>query len=295
MSAKWAQANGLETRWLQRDESIQLSSAATKAVLKADAREASINGVQVWLSFPVVRFSGGLWVSPLDLSKTLLPLLSPRARQGEKVISICLDPGHGGRDPGNQAGFSQEKKLTLLLAKELRGALARAGFKTILTRSTDRFIELPDRAAQANRRKADLFLCLHFNSAVTSRSSVQGAEVYCLTPAGANSTNSHGDGGDVDRRAGNRNDERNVLLAWHIQKALTRGVAVEDRGVRRARFAVLRDLPVRDPHTLVQVSTVTPAQGESPATTAAPRSRGRTCCRASSTPARGPRTTLGPR
>lgn len=260
-ASQWARTYGFEVKWLQREEKLQIGSTTATVILKADSREATVNGVQVWLSFPVARVSGSLHVSQLDLRKTLLPLLvPPRNRPGEKVLSVCIDPGHGGRDPGNQTGPNQEKNFTLALAKELRDLLTRAGFKTMITRTTDKFIELPDRIAYANRRKASLFLCLHFNAAVSSRSTVRGAEVFCLTPAGASSTNSQRGSRDGDSHPGNRNDDQNLLLAYHIQKALTRGLALEDRGVRRARFAVLRDAAM--PAALVEAGFMShPVEG----------------------------------
>ena len=135
----------------------------------------------------------------------------------------------------------QEKTYTLLLAQEIRQQLARAGLKATLTRNTDTFIELPDRPDTANRQKADLFVSLHFNSTETGRNEVHGAETYCLTPAGASSTNARGEGAGAGSFVGNRFNEKNMFLAYQVQKALTRSLGVEDRGVRRARFAVLRD------------------------------------------------------
>lgn len=258
---QWATANGFETRWLRSEESLQLSSAVAKAVLTADSREVRVNGVQVWLAHPVARQGGSLYASQLDLRTTLRPLLTPtRNSPARKVVSICIDAGHGGRDPGNEVGRNKEKNFTLLLAKELRDQLARAGLKPNLTRSTDRFIELPDRIDLANRRKADLFLCLHFNSAISSRSQVRGAEVYCLAPAGANSTNAQTDRGGGDWCPGNRNNDQNIFLGYQVQKALTRALAVEDRGVRRARFAVLRDAAM--PAVLIEAGFMShPAEG----------------------------------
>jgi N-acetylmuramoyl-L-alanine amidase len=113
--------------------------------------------------------------------------------------------------------------------------------KVTLTRTTDTFVELPTRPDLARRRKADLFVSLHFNSTESSRNSVQGAEVYCLTPAGASSTNARGEGGGAGWFPGNRYNDKNMFLAYQVQKALTKSLAVEDRGVRRARWAVLRD------------------------------------------------------
>jgi N-acetylmuramoyl-L-alanine amidase len=169
-------------------------------------------------------------------------VLWPPHSLASRIGTICLDPGHGGRDPGFRIGGRQEeKRYTLLLADELREQLKRAGFKVSLTRSTDTSIERSDRPEMARRRKADLFISLHFNAVETSKSTVEGAEVYCLTPAGAPSTNAGGEVGGGGWFAGNRCNEQNMLLAYQVQKALTRTVGMEDRGVHRARFEILRE------------------------------------------------------
>jgi N-acetylmuramoyl-L-alanine amidase len=238
----WAKVNAFEPRWLKQDETLQLTNRWSKILVAADSREAQINGVRVWLLHPVVVQGGTLCLAQQDVAETLRPLLfPPRNQSGARVRTVCLDPGHGGKDPGNEIGSSQEKQCTLLLAKEVRAELGRAGLKVSLTRSTDSFIELPARPALAKRRRADLFVSLHFNAAETGRSTVRGAEVYCLTPAGATSTNTRGEGNGERWFPGNRNNDQSLFLAYQVQKALTRDLAVEDRGVRRARFAVLRD------------------------------------------------------
>ena len=238
----WAKANSFHLRWLKRDQSFQLSSLSTKCRFAVDSREAQVNGVGVWLSFPVAFREGTPFLAKLDVQATLQPLLSPpKNPPGAGVKSICLDPGHGGRDPGNRVGPYQEKKYTLLLAQEVGRQLTRAGLKVALTRSSDASIELNERPEVAKRTKADLFLSLHFNSVETSRTVVRGAEVYCLTPVGASSTNARGEGANAGWCPGNRNNNKNLYLAYQVQKALTRNLTVDDRGVRRARFAVLRD------------------------------------------------------
>jgi len=238
----WAKANAFEAVWLKQDETMQLTNRWSKILVAADSREAQINGVRVWLLYPVVAQGGTLCLAQLDVEATLRPLLShPRNPPGAKVRRVCLDPGHGGKDPGNEIGSNQEKQYTLLLAKEVRAQLARAGLKVSLTRSTDSFVELPERPELAKRRRADLFVSLHFNAAEAGRSTVQGAEVYCLTPVGASSTNARGEGNGEGWFPGNRHNDQNMFLAYQVQKALTQNLAVEDRGVRRARFAVLRD------------------------------------------------------
>jgi N-acetylmuramoyl-L-alanine amidase len=237
----WARANDFEARWLKRDETLQLSSHSAKLLLQIDSRQAEFNKVAVWLSFPVADRNGAVYLALLDARTTLQPLLSPpKNRPGVAIRTICLDPGHGGKDPGFCVGSRQEKKYTLLLAEELRQQLIRAGLKVALTRSRDTFVELSARPDLARRRAADLFVSLHFNSAGSFPGAVQGAEVYCLTPAGAPSTNAQGEGGGAGASAGNRFNDRNVFLAFQIQRALGQSLGSEDRGVKRARYEVLR-------------------------------------------------------
>ena len=176
-------------------------------------------------------------------------------------MDIILDPGHGGRDPGFQVGGNQEKKFALLLAQELESQLKRAGWKVNLTRTKDSFVELPTRPEIARRRNSDLFVSLHFNSTVSSSSSVKGAEVYCLTPAGAPSTNAGGEMWGSGWFAGNRNNDQNMFLAYEVQKLLTKKLGVEDRGVHRARFWVLRDAPM--PAILIEAGFLShPVEGQ---------------------------------
>src|SRR5207247_442321 len=75
----------------------------------------------------------------------------------------------------------------------------------------------------------------------TEKNEVKGAETYSLTPVGASSTNAGGEVTDGGHQPGNRFDDQNEYLAYVIQRSLRNNMGVEDRGVRRARFAVLRD------------------------------------------------------
>ncbi len=256
---QWATTRGLKARWLRHDELLQLSNDSFTVSLKADAREVQINGVQMWLSFPVVAAGGTLYISRLDCQTALEPVLFP-ARTETKIRTIALDPGHGGRDPGNEVGSNQEKRYSLLLAQELRDQLTRAGFKVILTRSSDTFVDLNWRPLSAKRRKADLFISLHFNSAESSRGSVRGCEVYCLAPPGANSTNAQGERGHSEWSAGTRYNAQSTYLAYQLQKSLVNTLGTEDRGVRRARFVVLREAAM--PAVLVEAGFMShPSEG----------------------------------
>ena len=238
---QWATANRLKAEWTTRNRELRLSGAGNVLILEADARTISINGIAVHLCAPIAVRNGIAYITPIDLNVTLQPLLSPPT-QSRKIINICIDPGHGGKDPGHLAGKNLEKKYTLLLARELGDQLAKAGFKVSYTRSNDTFVDLPARAEIARKKNADLFVSLHFNSVDgPGAEAVKGVEVYCMTPAHAASTNARGEGSAMGPCIGNRSDAKNVVLAYQMQKALVTKLGLEDRGMRRARFLVLRN------------------------------------------------------
>ena len=238
---RWAAANDFDVSWLKRDETLLLRKASTQVQVTVDSYEARINGVKVWLLHPVVNRNGLIYIAMQDLLTTLHPILSPprASLPPPGILNVCVDPGHGGKDPGYSVGGHEEKKYTLLLAQELKLQLGEAGFKASLTRTTDEAVERAARPDLARRRNADLFVSLHFNDTETSASTVSGTEVYCLTPPGACSTNDRGEqSATTDKFPGNNHNDANLLLAYEVQKSLTRTLA-EDRGVHRARFEVL--------------------------------------------------------
>lgn len=259
---EWAKWQGLQWRWLKRDESFALTNKAARIQFTAASREASFNGVQLWLLYPLATLDGEIYISQLDVDTTFRPLLAaPKYDPGKKIRVICLDAGHGGKDPGNQGYGRREKDLTLKLAADLRDQLRKMGFKVVFSRTSDRYIELSDRPALARKQGADLFVSLHFNGTGGNRSAAQGSEVYAMTPAGAASTNARGEGAGARAYAGNRNDARNLLLAYQVQKSLLKTLGSEDRGVRRARFEVLREATM--PAVLIEAGFLShPVEGK---------------------------------
>jgi N-acetylmuramoyl-L-alanine amidase len=247
----WARANGLHCVWLKRGDEMVATNRTTRLVFDVNSHYVEINGVQVALSFPVANQKGVALIAQFDLDAVVRPLLFPERYVTPKTIrTICLDPGHGGKDTGNRVGWHYEKVYTLALAGELRDQLKKAGFNVILTRVRDTYVELPDRPALANRRGADLFVSLHFNATEEGRGQVAGPESYCITPVGASSTNARGEGSDHGPVPANRDEDESLLFAYQIQKSLVGNLNADDRGVRRARFAVLRD--ARMPAILIE-------------------------------------------
>lgn len=245
--------------WERRSGAVRISNRSTRLAFTVDSRRADINGVQAWLSVPIIPHRERLYIASIDLQTLLKPILNPpRNEPGRKVRVVALDPGHGGKDPGNQAGRQQEKTLTLLLAAKVRTLLRDAGFRVVLTRYSDQYVDLPDRPALAKKERADLFVSFHYNATEPGNTGVKGVEAYCLTPATALSTNARGDSGSTAPQPGNRYDAKNVLLAYQVHKAIIRTVTTEDRGLRRARFSVLRTAEM--PAVLIEGGFMTSAE-----------------------------------
>jgi N-acetylmuramoyl-L-alanine amidase len=260
--ASWARANGLKCSRLNRGGEIVATNRTTRLVFNVDSRNAEINGVQVVLSFPVANQKGVALIAQFDLDTAVRPLLfPPRLAEAKIIKTICLDPGHGGRDTGNHTFWHSEKTYTLALASELRDQLKAAGFNVIMTRSKDTYVDLPNRPALANRRSADLFVSLHFNATEAGRNEVSGPEIYCITPVGASSSNAQGEGSNHGSTIANRCEQKSLLLAYQVEKSLVQNLGVEDRGVRRARFAVLCDAAM--PAILIEGGYMThPVEGK---------------------------------
>lgn len=94
---------------------------------------------------------------------------------------ICIDAGHGGKDPGAVSGKRQEKDDTLKIAKRLRKVLEANGLDVVMTRTTDRYDSPSQKAAIGNQSGADYFVSIHRNSA---NKLVKGAEILVYNASG---------------------------------------------------------------------------------------------------------------
>jgi len=214
--------------------------------VEADRRDILLNGVTHWLSAPILAERNRLWIAELDVVKTIDPVLEPQhlRKPGVIVHTVVIDPGHGGTDHGTHGRASYEKTMTLDVARRVEQDLAGSGLRVILTRTRDETVPLEDRVEFARTKAADLYVSIHFNSGGWA----EGIETYCVSPAGASSTaNFNGNssdrdtgGGDSNAVTNNRFDSQNVWLAHCIQGSALRATGAVDRGVRRARFWVLR-------------------------------------------------------
>jgi N-acetylmuramoyl-L-alanine amidase len=136
-------------------------------------------------------------------------------RQGAGDFStVIVDAGHGGFDRGGRpVSGAPEKVIALDTAKRLAKVLRSKGFRVIETRTSDAFVPLGARTAVSNRTGNSIFVSVHYNWA--PRRGARGIEIYYFSP-------------------------RSWRLASNILRQTTRAYPTENRGVKRARFYVLR-------------------------------------------------------
>src|SRR5262249_39819838 len=153
-----------------------------------------------------------------DLTKVLEPVLRPqKIKNGEKVDTIVLDPGHGGHDNGATSPYGNEKSFSLDVAFRTRTLLMQAGYRVVMTRSNDTFIPLEERARIANQYSNALFISIHFNSGGAGT----GLETYTLAPRGVPSMMADGPRiSDLQPCPGNVNDAQNIALATATHASL---------------------------------------------------------------------------
>src|SRR5213596_3249655 len=205
------------------------------------SREVMINGARCWLCFPVIEQNGKFLVARTDVAKTIEPLLRPqRVPNAGKVGTVVLDPGHGGHDKGALSRYGSEKDFALDVARTLRPLLQAKGLRVIMTREGDYFVPLEVRAQIANAARNSIFVSIHFNA--TDRDpNATGFEIFSFTPRGAPSTSDSAvRSSSFNMQPGSEVDAQSMALSACIYHSLLGHIPEYDRGIKRARFAVLR-------------------------------------------------------
>ena len=194
----------------------------------------------------------------------LLPM-ALLAQRGEKITTVVIDAGHGGRDTGALGSISKEKDLNLTVALLTGDYIKknRPDVKVIYTRERDVFVSLNERANVANRNNADVFISIHCNSAGKGSTAV-GAETFVLgehrnaanleVAKKENSSILYEE--DADEQYDNFDLDspeayialslfqkeylnQSLQLAANVQEQFTKRVGRKDRGVQQAGFLVL--------------------------------------------------------
>src|SRR5437667_7570498 len=219
----------------------QLETVNSPLEFVQGSREVMINGARSWLCFPIIEHDGRFLVSRTDLAKTIEPLVRPqRVPNAGKVETVVLDPGHGGHDKGALSRYGSEKDFALDVARTLRPLLQSKGLRVIMTREGDYFVPLEVRAHIANAARNSMFISIHFN-ATNDDPNATGFEIFSFTPRGAPSTSDSAvASSSVNMQPGSEVDAQSMALSTCIYHSLLGHIPEYDRGIKRARFAVLR-------------------------------------------------------
>src|SRR5215831_5613834 len=232
---------GLPAEVVPSGAKIQSETADHPLEFISGSREAMINGARSWLCFPVIEQDGKSLVSRTDLAKTIEPLVRPhRVPDLGKIETVVLDPGHGGHDKGQMSRYGAEKDFALDVARKLRPLLQAKGLKVIMTREGDYFVPLEVRAQIANRVRNSIFVSIHFN-ATNDDPNATGFEIFSFTPRGAPSTSDSAVAPSaLSTQPGSAVDAKSMALSACIYHSMLGHLPEYDRGIKRARFAVLR-------------------------------------------------------
>ncbi|MFT5239850.1 MAG: N-acetylmuramoyl-L-alanine amidase [Candidatus Promineifilaceae bacterium] len=219
---------------------LQLTNPNLTIRLVGDSRRCVVNGVCFHLNGAMQSKSNRWVLNKTDVHKVLTPLFRGGMQSATNRITVVLDPGHGGHDPGaaDTAGLS-EKMLALDVAQRIKRRFHGSGIDVKLTRNTDVFLSLRERTRRAAAWDASVFVSIHMNSAANE--SATGIETYILPAVGFPST-SGGSSGNK-RYPGNTHDAENSRLAYFVHQGLHHVTQARDRGVKRSRFDVLCHAP----------------------------------------------------
>src|SRR6266446_762720 len=222
-------------------EKVEFEAVKNPLEFVSGSREVMINGARSWLCFPAIEQNGKLLVSRTDVAKTIEPLVRPhRVPNVGKVQTIVVDPGHGGYDKGQVSRYGYEKDFALDVARKLRPLLLSKGLRVIMTREGDYFVPLEVRAQIANKARDSIFVSIHFNASNDDRNAT-GFEIFSFTPRGAPSTSDSAVAPSaLSTQPGSAVDAQSLALSACIYHSLLGHNPEYDRGIKRARFAVLR-------------------------------------------------------
>jgi N-acetylmuramoyl-L-alanine amidase len=249
---------GLGTPVKSGTNEFALTGEGRSLAVKANSRQALINGVRHWLSFPTQAYGTSAAVSRVDAEKTIRPAMKPSSVQGFRpVTTVVLDPGHGGHDRGAKSSLGYEKDFALDVVNRVRKGLEKAGLKVVQSRLGDTFIPLEARPAMARKYPSPIFVSIHFNSADWNPAA-NGLEIFAISPLGVPPTGQAlPQARDRMKEAGHALEPVNLVLANTIYHALLGKTSSFDRGVKRARFVVLKEATV--PAVLIEGGFLTNA------------------------------------
>lgn len=236
---------------------------------------------QARLSLSLVRASGRAFAAASGAPKDALwPQVLPLRGPGrDDRLTVVLDPGHGGIDPGAERAGLSEKDLMLDVAVSVRAALMQAAdVDVVLTRDSDIFVPLASRTAIAHHAGGDVFVSLHADA--LSSGEAEGATLYVLSEAASDTASAYlaarHDRADIiagSDLTGSDDEVTGILLDLARQETMPRsdalarvlmdsmtqaGGPMNSRPLRRAGFSVLKSADI--PSVLIEVGFLSSAR-----------------------------------
>ncbi len=274
----------LGLNWDLVSQRIELRKGETSIVMRPNSNFILVNGQAITLEHPV-EYRGGSAYIPVEsaayISEKIFELpekpVPPPKRYAIKTVVI--DPGHGGKDPGAIGRYgTREKDVVLDISKRLKKNLEERGLRVYLTRDKDVFIPLYKRAKIAESKNADLFISVHANA--SKYRLAKGFEVYYLSEATDDNARAlaAAENASLDFEKNNISREEAAMatvwdlkltesrrqskeLAYYICNITSDSLNMQNRGVKGARFAVLKGSIM--PAVLIEVGFLTNRREES--------------------------------
>ncbi|WP_220727623.1 N-acetylmuramoyl-L-alanine amidase family protein, partial [Marinilactibacillus psychrotolerans] len=154
------------------------------------------------------------------------------------IPTVYIDPGHGGSDPGAQSSNVTEASLNLSTANYLKNYLESKGYNVVMSRNSNNFLSLAERAQEANELKVDAFVSIHYNAMGIPNSTASGIETYIYHRVAS------GFGQENNRDNFNTDNSRineSLLLADKTHANLISSTGLYNRGVKGNNFHVVRE------------------------------------------------------
>ncbi|MDP8218911.1 MAG: N-acetylmuramoyl-L-alanine amidase [Candidatus Theseobacter exili] len=253
-----ANTEGFYSKWSEKQKTLILWNDNLTLLFKPTSRLFLANGATRKMDHPAQLIHGMMYLPysfrkktlskvRLDLKNGKLPGKWKENKVSPSKLTVILDPGHGGPDPGaiGRSG-TREKYIVLDIAQRVARILKSKGIHVIMTRKADYFITLWRRAYISKLANADVFVSIHGNA--HRKRSVKGIETFYPR-------NSPG----ISRKERHRHNNSRKL-AKNIQYNLIRQTGSQNRGVKPAGFYVIKNCSI--PSALVEVGFLTHAYEE---------------------------------
>lgn len=154
----------------------------------------------------------------------------------KRLLTVFIDPGHGGKDPGAISGGVKEKDINLSVAKKVQSLLQQRGYIVYMSRNNDEYVDNYERARKANELDVDIYVSIHTNVTSSKSTSTNGIETYYYLYKTQYPPKINQDMHNNPERIA-----KSEKLARSVQDQLVKNTGARNLGIKRASFIVVRE------------------------------------------------------